>query len=77
MERRIQIGETQYNPFEKTEVKQPMYLGLIKDAQSNILIAIEGLKQRDANTLSFNKLDTIELDLEIALVELKKIAIGK
>ena len=77
MERRIQQGETQYNPFDKDVSKIPTYLGLIKVAQSNILIAIEGLKQRDVNTLSFNKLDTVEIELEIALIELKKIAIGK
>lgn len=81
MERRIQQGETQYNLFEKVkiETKQPVYIGLINEVKNNISVVIDGIRQRDKDKLAFNflKLEEIELDLEIALVELKKIAIGR
>lgn len=55
------------------------YLGMILDAQSNIRVAIEGLKQRQmTGSLSLHgELILLELDIELSLLKLKNIAVGR
>ena len=52
---------------------------MILDAQSNIRVAIDGLKQRQrAGTLSLcGELILLELDIELSLLKLKNIAVGR
>ena len=81
--RRIQQGETAYKPFEKKNNGEPIiehnYLGMILDAQSNIRVAIEGLKQRQmTGSLSLcGELILLELDIELSLLKLKNIVVGR
>ena len=79
--RRDQIGENEYKLFEKKSepILEHNYLGMILDAQSNIRVAIDGLKQRQrAGTLSLcGELILLELDIELSLLKLKNIAVGR
>lgn len=79
--RRIKQGETEYKPFEKKNTGELIgnhgYLGMLCDAQSNIRVAIEGLKQNMDLLGVCEKLITLELDIELSLVKLKNIALGR
>ena len=79
--RRIQQGETEYKPFVKKNNEEHInsysYLGMICDAQANIRVAIEGLKQAKGGLGELDEFILIELDIEINLIKLKNIAVGR
>ena len=79
--RRVQPGETAYEPFEKKNNEEHIhsysYLGMICDAQANIRVAIEGLKQAKGALCELDEFILIELDIEINLIKLKNIAVGR
>lgn len=83
--RRIQQGENEYKPFGKKNNEELInsynylgsYLGMLCDAQANIRVAIEGLKQGKEVLGTYDELILIELDIEFNLIKLKNIAVGR
>lgn len=79
--RRIQQGENDYKPFGKKNneelINSYSYLSMLCDAQANVRVAIEGLKQGKEVLGECDELILIELDIEFNLVKLKNIAVGR
>lgn len=81
--RRIQQGGIEYKLFEKKNNGEPIiehdYFPKILEAQSNIKVVIEGLKQRQTvGQLGLcGQLILLELDIELNLLKLKNIVVGR